>query len=168
MTLWRDVIGYEGLYKVSNTGLVLALKRPNCYRKEHYMTSCDDGRGYRHVCLCKNGKNRNVHVHRLVAMAFVPNPNGYTEVNHIDENKRNNNAENLEWCSRAYNVHYGTRTEKTTTKVAMFSDDMRLIQTYPSIRDACRKNNFKCPGNISNVLKGKANKAYGYRWKEVV
>ena len=167
MTIWRDVKGYEGLYKVSNTGQVLSLKRPHCYRSEHLMSPCNDGRGYRMVCLCKNGKNKTVSVHRLVAIAFVPNPKGYKEVNHIDENKTNNNSSNLEWCDRAYNIHYGKRTQKTSTRVAMFTDNMRVVQIYSSIREACRANGFRCPGNISNVLKGKTNTAYGYKWKEV-
>lgn len=168
MTLWRDVKGYEGFYKVSNSGEILALKRPHCYRKTHLMSQCDDGRGYKIVCLCKNGTHKTERVHRLVAIAFIPNPNGFNEINHIDENKSNNFADNLEWCNRKYNINYGSRTHKTSTRIAMYSSDMNHINTYSSIRDACRENGLKCPGNISNVLKGKAKTAYGYIWKEVI
>lgn len=167
MTLWRDVKGYEGIYKISNTGMILSLNRPYNHRGDHYMVDHGDAHGYRIVMLCKGGVCKTHRVHRLVAEAFVQNPHGYTEINHIDENKANNNADNLEWCTRAYNIHYGSRTQKTATKVAMFSVNMDLIKTYPSIREACRQNGFNCPGNISNVLKGKATTAYGYRWKEV-
>ena len=167
MTCWKDVKGYEGLYKVSDTGIVLSLKRPLRFREGHILSSCDDGRGYRHVCLHKDGKSKTISVHKLVANAFVPNPNGYREINHIDEDKTNNNAVNLEWCDRAYNIHYGTRTQKTSTPVAMYSRDMKYLGTFKSIRDACRKNNLRNPGNISNMLKGKCKTAYGYIWEEV-
>ena len=163
---WKSVKGYEGLYAVNENGRVFAFKRPHCYRKAHYMTPAPDTHGYPMVCLCKNGKNTTRRVHRLVAEAFIPNPNALPEINHIDEDKTNCAAYNLEWCDHKYNINYGARTEKTCRPVSMYSCNMELIKTYPSLREACRDNDFRCPGNISNVLNGKAKTAYGYVWKE--
>lgn len=165
--IWKDVKGYEGLYKVNNMGDVLSIARRGNWRGTHLLTPSNDGRGYRQVNICKNGKLKSIKVHKLVAEAFVPNPHGYKEINHIDENKWNCEAKNLEWCTRNYNVHYGTRTKKTSKKIAMYSADGVFVRTYDSIREAGRLNHFKTCGAISNVLKGKAKTAYGYKWKEV-
>lgn len=163
---WRDIKGYEGLYIVSDDGRIFAFKRPGSYRNEHYMVPAPNNHGYLQVGLCKNGKHKTHRLHRIVAEAFVPNPLNLPEINHIDENKFNCSADNLEWCDRKYNVNYGSRTEKTCRPVSMYSCNMDFIKTYKSIRDACRENGFRCPGNISNVLNGKATIAYGYKWKE--
>lgn len=167
MTMWADIPGYEGLYKISDEGDVLSLprmgtrsSRPRC------LVKCPDSNGYMHVTLHDGKTQRTAKIHRLVASAFVPNPCGYREINHIDEDKRNCRASNLEWCSRAYNVHYGARTQKTSTKVAMYTADGKYIKSFKSIREACREEGYKCPGNISNVLHGKATFAYGHRWEK--
>ena len=165
--IWKDVAGYEGLYKVSNMGDVLSAKRQG-NKGEHLMIQQNGTYGYPQVCLTKNGKHKTAKVHRLVALAFVPNPHGYTEINHIDEDKWNCRADNLEWCTRAYNVHYGTRTQKISTKVAMFTKDGKYIQSFNSMREACRICGFPYVGNIARAVKGKRGTAYGYVWKEVV
>lgn len=166
--IWKDVNGYEGLYKVNQYGDVMSIARRGNRYGTHIMKPQNDGHGYRQLTICKDGKQKSVKVHRLVAEAFVPNPNNYTEVNHIDENRWNCNASNLEWCSRDYNVKYGSRTQKTARNVEMYSDSGEFIRSFKSIREACRINHFKNPGNISNVLKGNATFAYGYRWKEAL
>ena len=165
-TRWRDVKGYEGLYIVSEEGRVFAFKRPACYRSAHYMSPALDEHGYPMVCLCKNGKNKTRRVHRLVAEAFLPNPCNFLEINHIDENPSNCALNNLEWCDRSYNVNYGSRSAKISHPVLMYTKDMVFINAYKSIAEACRANNLRCPGNISNVLLGKSKTAYGYKWKE--
>lgn len=131
------------------------------------MVPQDNGYGYPQICMSKDGKPKTEKVHQLVAKAFLPNPNGYTEVNHIDENKWNCRADNLEWCTRKHNVNHGSRTRRTSKKVAMFSMNMELIGEYSSIREACRNNNLKCPGNISNAIRSNSHIAYGYKWMEV-
>lgn len=108
-----DGIDYTGLYEVSNDGKVRSVDR---FRDNNGTPVFIHGREisqfvtclYKRVHLCKDGKEKTVSVHRLVAMAFVnnPNPDKYKEVNHIDENKLNNNADNLEWCTRSYNQKY--------------------------------------------------------------
>ena len=112
MEEWKNVIGYEGLYEVSNKGNVRNVRRNKLLRlpKNYY--------GYIQVCLYKNGISTGFLVHRLVAQAFIHNPDNLPQVNHKDEDKTNNNVDNLEWCDQAYNNLYGTRLEKSiNTKI---------------------------------------------------
>lgn len=106
---WRDVKNYEGLYQVSNTGKVKSLARTYKNRKceEIIKSPSLASKGYYRLPLCKEGKIKYYYIHRLVAEAFIPNPNNYKMVNHKDENKLNNNANNLEWCTHTYNMNYG-------------------------------------------------------------
>lgn len=126
--VWKPIEGYEGYYEVSNMGRVRSIERTarfvsakgeECSRKvrERILQgteNCIDGRIS--VMLSKKGATKRISVHRLVAIAFCENPHGYTEVNHIDENPRNNRADNLEWCTRDYNMHYGTIQERVYDK----------------------------------------------------
>ena len=112
--IWRPVVGYEGLYEVSNTGRVRSLDRyvRRNYFKKGRILKLNDRRGYLFVELCLNNKTKNFSVHRLVAQAFIPNPDNLPQVNHIDEDKLNNRVENLEWCDSKYNSNYGTRKDR--------------------------------------------------------
>lgn len=116
---WRPIEGYEGLYEVSNTGQVRSLdmyvkSRYGNYRlhKGKVLSPAKDTNGYLKVNLCYDGKDKIIRVHRLVAQAFIPNPDNLLEVNHKDEVKSNNCVENLEWCDRKYNINYGSRKDK--------------------------------------------------------
>lgn len=102
---WRPIEGYEGLYEVSNTGFVRRVS-------DLMVLKFSDLKGYCRVRLRKDGKRKMYLVHRLVAQAFIPNPLNLPQVNHIDENKKNNNIDNLEWCDQIYNNLYGTRLER--------------------------------------------------------
>ena len=99
MEVWLDVVGYEGLYKVSNLGKVKSLRT-------NKLLSPGVSQGYLYVALYKEKKRRNKQVHRLVAEAFIPNIEGFPLINHKDEVKTNNVVENLEWCSYSYNNTY--------------------------------------------------------------
>jgi hypothetical protein len=118
---WKDIKGYEGLYEVSNLGNVRSLDRVikskhngTMLRKGQILTPFyEEKKGYYQVSLSKDGKNKKHRVHRLVASAFLDNPHSYTDVNHKDEVKTNNNVDNLEWCTRKYNNNYGTKPERT-------------------------------------------------------
>lgn len=119
LEIWKDIIGYEGLYQISNLGSVKSLERYRAYKngKPRHMKSKKliPGRskcGYYTVVLYKEGKRKTHTIHRLVAKAFIPNPNNYPYVNHIDENKTNNHISNLEWCTASYNSRHGTRIER--------------------------------------------------------
>lgn len=169
MEIWKDVAGYEGLYQVSNMGNVRSLPRP---RTSGRIMSQSMARGYKKVALCSNGGVKWVKVHRLVAETFIPNPNGLPQVNHKDENKLNNVAENLEWCDGKYNINYGTgilRGRKKagkakSKKVAQYSLDGELLSVWDSMLCAARTLNI-AQGGISNCCLGKNKTAGGYVWK---
>lgn len=110
METWVDIKGYEHKYQVSNMGRVRALD----YRMTGLskLINIRDNNDYAEVALWKNSSRKLYRVHRLVAEAFIPNPNNLSQVNHKDENKKNNQVDNLEWCSQAYNNMYGTRLER--------------------------------------------------------
>ena len=110
--VWKDISGYEGIYQVSNTGRIKSLSRrvPGLNTNtEIILKPHTDKDGYLIVGLHNHGKSSNKKISRLVAQAFIPNPDNLPEVNHKDENKKNNNAENLEWCTTRYNLTYGNR-----------------------------------------------------------
>ena len=119
---WRDVVGYEGFYQVSNLGNVKSLDRiierngKLSYLKGKTIKACFSGRGYLTVGLSKNNKVKLVGVHRLVTQAFIPNPDNLPQVNHKDCVKSNNRVENLEWCSVLYNLTYDERHIKVGLK----------------------------------------------------
>ena len=108
--LWMDIKGFEGIYQVSNLGRVKSFhewKRASC-PKEFILKSTLANNGYCQVTLYKDTKRKKYLVHRLVAEAFIPNPDGLPHINHKDENPENNAADNLEWCTPLYNNRYGT------------------------------------------------------------
>lgn len=107
MEEWKNVIGYEGLYEISNIGNVRNVRR------NKLLKLIKTNLGYIQVNLYKNGIMTVLRVHRLVAQAFIPNPDNLPDVNHKDEVKTNNNVDNLEWCDRNYNNNYGHRTENS-------------------------------------------------------
>ena len=113
---WRPVVGYEGLYEVSNTGRVRSLDRYVRSKSKSYrlqkgsILSPSTSNGYLYVILQASQVTRKFRIHRLVAQAFLPNPDNLPQVNHKDEDKLNNRVDNLEWCTVKYNNNYGTRT----------------------------------------------------------
>ena len=171
--IWRDVRDYEGLYKVSNLGRVKSLERyvknnicGFLYSKEHILKQSKIPSGYKKVNLSKDGIIVKQYVHRIVAQAFLPNPDNLPEVNHKDENKENNCVDNLEWCSHSYNMCYGSRSEKYSVKVRQFAKDNTLIGEYSSLTEASKATNISC-GNISSCIKGRLKTAGGYIWEKL-
>lgn len=111
MEEWKDIQGYEGLYQVSNYGRVKSLGNEK-KRNDKILKAQTKKNMYKQIGLHKDGIEKKYLIHRLVAQAFIPNPNNYKEVNHKDENPSNNNVFNIEWCSSSYNANYGTRKER--------------------------------------------------------
>ena len=150
--IWKDVVGYEGYYQVSNMGRVKSLERKCkcCGNSTRTIRSKilkpGNDKGYLKVNLHKDNKTKQHTVHRLVAIAFLPNENNYPCVNHKDENPSNNNVSNLEWCSYEYNNNYGTTKERTSkTLKGRFAREKHPMygkhQTEEAIRRMVEKKN---------------------------
>ena len=141
--VWKDIPGYEGLYQVSDTGQVRTLN----YRRTGQTKILKPGYtkdGYTIVVLCKDGKGKTYTVHRLVALAFIPNADNLTEVNHKDENKTNNHVSNLEWCDRTYNNNYGTRNKRASKTMknkngGLLKDKTILIKVSPQEKQCLKE-----------------------------
>lgn len=117
--LWKWIAGYEGLYMVSTHGRVKSMDRyiqhphsGRTFMKGRILSQTTNNKGYKQIRLHKDGKFKGYLVHRLVAQAFIPNPNNYPIINHKDENPNNNHYTNLEYCTYKYNNNYGTKREK--------------------------------------------------------
>ena len=167
--IWKDIIGFEGHYQVSNKGKIRSIKNNKIKELKPYkeIKRC----GYLSVYLRLPGQKFTKKVHRLVAEAFIPNPNGFPEVNHIDENKENNCVENLEWCTGEYNLCYGTRlkriSESNKMKVAQYSLNGELLEIFNSQGEAAEKTN-STQGGISDCIRGRIKTHNGYVWKKYV
>ena len=157
--IWKDKKDYEGHYQVSNCGRVKSIK----FGKERILKPVPNSFGYLFVNLCKDGKVKAFTVHRLVAEAFIDNPNNYKEVNHKDENKTNNIVTNLEWCDRKYNCNYGTRTEKCSKPVLQYTLDGEFVREWESTAE-CGRNGFN-QGAVNACCLGKLKKYKNFMWK---
>lgn len=170
--IWKDIEGYEGLYRVSNMGRIYGVKN-NIIRKP------SERRFYLRVNLTKNGVSKHYTIHRLVAEAFCPKRGGANEVNHINENKHDNRAVNLEWCTRLENIHHGTGIARQAAThreldianfkrrpIQQFSLNGDFIAEYRSINDACRATGVKRQ-SVGKCAAGKGKTAYGFVWKFV-
>ena len=182
MEEWKDIQGFEGLYQVSNQGRVKTLDRyltasygSKQFRKGQIIKGVIMPNGYVAVGLWKNNKSKSQYIHRLVAKAFIANPNSFKEVNHKDEDKTNNCVSNLEWCDHLYNINYGTAKERISksnlalqkgTKVAQYKGD-KLIAIFANSIEASRKTGVDSSA-IRKVCLGrkKFNTAGGYIWRD--
>lgn len=184
--IWRDVGGYEDYYQVTNFGRVKRLAGKGC-RQERILKPQKRNDGYLQVCLFKKGKMKNFLVHRLVAQAFIPNPDNLPCVNHRDENPSNNfvfvredgsidfKQSNLEWCTQGYNLEYGTARErmakaltngKKSKRVAQKTKDGELVKIWPSTMEVQRQTGYD-QGNIGKCCRGKQKSYKGYLWEYV-
>ena len=173
MEEWRDIKGYEGLYQVSNTGKVKSLERTvrigRGYRTvtEKIMKPRENNHGYLQLHLCREGKRKLCRIHRLVAQAFLPNPDNLSEVNHKDENKQNNYVENLEWCSHSYNNTYNDKAKKVGKKLSKpvysINKESGLITYWESAKVAGRILGIDS-SHITKCCKGKMKSIGGFYW----
>lgn len=167
--LWKEIPDTDGKYLISTDGEVMAISRRvkfgNVFRwtKTNIRTARKKENGYLELEIL--GKHH--YIHRLVAEAFIPNPDNLPCINHKDENKENNSVENLEWCDYSYNANYGTRTKRAKEK--QFGDRFVVInldtgEVYKTPKDASRATGIH-NDSISRVCKGKSKTAGGYRWR---
>ena len=167
MEEWLNIYGYPE-YQVSSYGMVKSVERKTSFKKgyrivrERILKQIINNNGYKQVILSRDGKLKHMLVHRLVAEAFLPNPNNLQEVNHKDEDKTNNNVTNLEWCTREYNINYGTRNERSSKKVKCVETNI----VYQSITEIKIQLGF-AQSHISDCCNGKQKSAYGYHWEWV-
>lgn len=159
--MWKDIPNYENLYEINEIGTIRNKKRNKIIR-----TSINE-KGYVKVVLSKDNKQHKTGVHRLVALTFIPNPNNYKEVNHIDENKQNNNINNLEWCSRKQNIEHSIKSGKfKITRVSQFDLNGNKIKEFSSCSQAERETGIPRTHICKCVLGRYGFKtAGGYIWK---
>lgn len=184
--IWKEINwikGYEGLYQISNLGNVIS----NNYRhkkEEHQIKTFVNKHGYFAVVLKANGNQKNMLVHRLVATAFIENPNNFPLVNHKDEDKKNNSVDNLEWCTHKYNINYSMEKRgknynsqkrkrqkftphKHTKKVRQINTNEVVIKEYENVSEAARLNHFSLKSLI-DCCNGKRKTAHGFKWEFVI
>ena len=158
--IWRDIEGYEGLYQISNKGRVKSLK----WGKERILKPGITGSGYLKVLLCKNRMIKHIKIHRLVANAFIPNPENKPQVNHKDENKFNNSVNNLEWSTAKENNNFGTRNERISRKILQYSKSGDFIREWTGAHEVERVLGID-NSHIIACCKGKLKSSGGFVWK---
>lgn len=144
--VWKDIKGYEGLYQISNFGNIRSLNYKR--RKEIHLLKPDKTKnGYLQINLYNKTNKKRHYIHRLVAEAFIPNPNNLPQVNHKDENKENNYVNNLEWCTHEYNTNYGNRNKNHSEKMKKYKGENHHLWGKHLSEETRKK--------MSNSLKGK-------------
>ena len=162
MEQWKKLTGYDRPYMVSTDGRVSNGKR--------LLSTGIRSSGYYSVALRRNGMYKNMLVHRLVALAYIPNPNGYPCVNHRDEDRYNNSVDNLEWCTYEYNNNYGTCRQRSAAHrrkpVLQMTLDGEIIRRWDGVVDAARDLHISRSG-IAGAARGATATSGGYRWRYV-
>lgn len=176
--IWKDVVGYEGMYKVSNLGNIISVRR-NYKKGIWYITPFDNG-GYLRVSLVVNNKRTNLLVHRIVAEAFIPNPENKDSVNHIDGCKTNNTVENLEWVTKSENIKHAIKiglrpsyrphrsmrgsNSSLSKKICQYDKDGNLIREWGAAGDAADALGLH-ERFILRVCRGERKTYSGFIWK---
>jgi hypothetical protein len=174
--MFKDIKGYENIYQISNCGIVRRISysdkgNKSKYKLPFYLKDRLDKDGYKKITLTINHNPKQFFVHRLVAIAFIKNQLNKKEVNHIDGNKSNNKAENLEWVTQSENRQHclkylnpKLKNNKLSKKVLQFDLKGNLIKMYPSAKQAMRDTGFS-QGHISEVCRGEMKTYKKFIWK---
>lgn len=182
--IWKDIKGYEGFYQVSNLGRIKRIEKQitmynkntkyNKVIKEKELKQTKNKKGYLYVSLCKNGEIKKQRVHRLVAEAFLEKKDGFNEINHRNEKRHDNRAENLEYCTHVYNLNYGNHNQKLSktlrennkNKIKIIQMDRKgnILNEYESLMDASRSTNIPEP-NICACCKGIYKQTHNFIFK---
>lgn len=190
--IWKSVVGYEGLYEVSNHGRVKSLQRtvnspikhnPSVTRKERILKQGINKLGYKSVVVQIIGQNKNQtkRVHRLVAESFIPNPSNYPIINHIDSNPSNNHIDNLEWCTQSHNILHAFKTGRKKAPEWFYKSEFgrnnpasrqviqktllgEFVKEWDCVSYIERDLGFNRP-NICKCCRGKIPTAYGFKWE---
>ena len=164
--IWADIEGYENLYAISSKG------RCWSYKTNKFLKEDINNDGYLRFSLFKDGKHKRYLAHRLVAKSFVNNPNQYPEINHINENVKDNCVGNLEWCTHKQNINYGSRNKKVSMALKNNQNSAKRVQNidtlniYDSLTKAEKETGI-CKTQICLCCKFKAKTAGGYHWRYV-
>lgn len=184
MEIWKDIEGFEGKYQVSNLGNVKSLNYGN-RGYEQILIPKINNKGYKWVELPNGHNKRCLLIHRLVALAFLKNPNNYPIINHKDENPQNNHVDNLEWCTVSYNNkysikrhperfvlrknrekrdYYKVKTKYFNVHINQFSKDGEFIKQWFNFAELKHIKNYNNT-SIKECCEGKRKTAYGYKWE---
>ena len=182
--IWKDVVGYEGLFLVSSYGRVISLSRPYsnnkgiAFTRTRILSPRLNSGGYYQVAFAMNKKISQPHIHKLVAEAFIPNPNNYPQVDHIDCCKLNNRVENLRWCTQSMNNNNPLTKDRRKSNIhitgkkisqSLSMPVVRISLTNPNdikiykSRDETKKDGF-IPSNVSQVCLGRYSQHKGFKW----
>ena len=179
--VWKAIEGYEGIYEVSSLGRVRSIDR-DIYqvgrwgkvmkvRQPGKMIAQHANNGYKRVALYRDGQGKWSFVHRLVATAFVPNPDDKPYINHKDENRSNNVPENLEWCTMAENNLYGGHVERTQSAnianrqaIEQVDASGNVVATFESITSAAHQTGIPI-SSVSQCLSGKLRQTHGFTFR---
>lgn len=161
--IYKDIPGYEGLYQISNLGNVKSVKKNKLLAKNN------NGTGYLYARLSKNSQVKNHYIHRLVAIAFLDNPDNLPQVNHIDEDKTNNRVDNLEWVTAKENSNHGTRTARAARgcqkPINQYDLQGNLIKSWDSGTEIAKAFGLSSSTDITRCCKNIYKTAYGYQWR---
>ena len=179
MEVWKEIHGYNERYEVSNYGrvrsndMIINGRLQNCHHKKgRILKPHTDKEGYKGVVLCVNQKRKTFRLHRLVAAAFIPNPDNLPEIDHIDGDRANNHADNLRWVTVKENQNnpitkskwIGRKAKPHHEKAIEQIKNGIVVNVFVSIQEAARKGNFSATA-ICKVCKGKGNLHKGYKWR---
>ena len=178
--IWKDVVGFEGMYQVSESGKIYSTPRTDRMGRPQggtIVTPKTNNRGYWQIRLNKDGITHYRLLHRVVAEAFIPNNRNFPQVNHIDENKSNNHFENLEWCTNLYNRHHGTGIKRMAKnhdykklaringkRVQQCKIDGSVVAIFYSVLEAQRQTGVH-EANIRRCCYKQGRTAGGYKWE---